>query len=137
MMHADINGFANGAGRFGDTGGLWMVSTREPCVRRTGAAMPVGVSTIRYGLEVPADAGRGRVSPPTSPYATNSVGINGMKKRLALDGNVVVPLLHHDHALTVCRRGARPGGEPPFRSAAWDCTSARASGLSQQTTERS
>jgi len=78
-MHAEMNAFANGAGKFDDTGGLCLVSTLEPCVMCTGAAMQAGVTTIIYGLPAPADSGTGRVSPPTSPDATNPVVTGGIR----------------------------------------------------------
>ena len=111
MMHADINGIANGAGRFGDTGGLWMVSTRKPCVRRTGAAMPVGVSTIRYGLEVPADAGKYgrpvvRVSADQTPFESPWAFMRG---RAVSDGDSTSPY----HALCGRRRLPSPVPRAP------------------------
>jgi membrane protein len=44
-----------------------LVSTLEPCVMCTGAAMEAAVDTIVYGLRAPADSGTGRVDPPQSP----------------------------------------------------------------------
>ena len=46
---------------------LILVSTLEPCVMCTGAAMEAAVATIVYGLRAPADSGTGRVAPPQSP----------------------------------------------------------------------
>jgi tRNA(adenine34) deaminase len=46
---------------------LILVSTLEPCVMCTGAAMESAVDTIVYGLKAPADSGTGRVEPPQSP----------------------------------------------------------------------
>jgi beta-phosphoglucomutase-like phosphatase (HAD superfamily)/tRNA(Arg) A34 adenosine deaminase TadA len=46
---------------------LLLVSTLEPCVMCTGAAMQTAVDVIAYGLRAPADAGTGRVAPPRSP----------------------------------------------------------------------
>lgn len=46
---------------------LILVSTLEPCVMCTGAAMEAAVDTIVYGLTAPADAGTRRVRPPASP----------------------------------------------------------------------
>lgn len=70
-LHAEMNAFAAGAGQFSTAKDLVMVSTLEPCVMCTGAAMQAGVTTIVYALQAPADSGTGRVSPPTSPGATN------------------------------------------------------------------
>jgi tRNA(adenine34) deaminase len=44
-----------------------LVSTLEPCVMCTGAAMETAVDTIVYGLEAPADSGSTRVRPPDGP----------------------------------------------------------------------
>lgn len=77
-MHAEINAFTDAAGSFDDTHDLFMVSTLEPCVMCTGAAMQTGVTTIVYGLQAPADAGTGRVAPPASPDSTNPVVIGGI-----------------------------------------------------------
>ena len=77
-LHAEINAFAAAAGRFGAAKDLVMVSTLEPCVMCTGAAMQAGVTTIVYGLQAPADSGTGRVSPPTSPGATNPTVIGNI-----------------------------------------------------------
>ena len=66
--HAEIVAFARGAGRLSrDTRDLILVSTLEPCVMCTGAAMEAGVDTVVYGLQAPADSGTGRVRPPESP----------------------------------------------------------------------
>src|SRR2546423_8486746 len=46
---------------------LILVSTLEPCVMCTGAAMVSAVDTIVYALRAPADSGTGRVRPPQSP----------------------------------------------------------------------
>ena len=50
-----------------DARDLIMVSTLEPCVMCTGAAMEAAVDTIVYALQAPADSGTGRVRPPESP----------------------------------------------------------------------
>ena len=44
-----------------------LISTLEPCVMCTGAAMETAVDTIAYGLGAPADSGTNRVRPPRSP----------------------------------------------------------------------
>ncbi len=46
---------------------LVLVSTLEPCVMCTGAAMLGGIDTVVYGLRAPADSGTRRVRPPESP----------------------------------------------------------------------
>ena len=45
---------------------LIVVSTLEPCVMCTGAAMEAAVDVIVYGLSAPYDAGTRRVEPPRS-----------------------------------------------------------------------
>ena len=66
--HAEIVAFARLAGRVPlDARDLIMVSTLEPCVMCTGAAMIAAVDTIVYALPAPADSGSGRVTPPESP----------------------------------------------------------------------
>ena len=52
-----------------DPEGLVLVSTLEPCVMCTGAAMETAVDTVLYGLRAPADGGPRRVSPARSPDA--------------------------------------------------------------------
>jgi len=74
-LHAEMNAFAAAFATKAPAKELVMVSTLEPCVMCTGAAMQAGVTTIIYGLRAPADAGTGRVSPPTSPNATSPVVI--------------------------------------------------------------
>ncbi len=46
---------------------LILVSTLEPCVMCTAAAMEAAVDTIVFALRAPADSGTLRVNPPTSP----------------------------------------------------------------------
>ena len=66
--HAEIMAFRALAGRTPlDARDLLMVSTLEPCVMCTGAAMEGAVDTIVYGLAAPADSGTTRVRPPESP----------------------------------------------------------------------
>jgi tRNA(Arg) A34 adenosine deaminase TadA len=68
--HAEIVALAASAGQFAPgTRGLTLVSTLEPCVMCTGAAMEAGIEHIVYGLAAPADSGSGRVRPPESPDA--------------------------------------------------------------------
>lgn len=66
--HAEIVAFANAAGAV-ELGArdLLLVSTLEPCVMCTGAAMESSVDAVVYGLRAPADSGSGRVRPPESP----------------------------------------------------------------------
>jgi tRNA(adenine34) deaminase len=66
--HAEIVTFAAAAGKTPlDARDLIMVSTLEPCVMCTGAAMEAAVDTILYALPAPADSGTRRVACPTSP----------------------------------------------------------------------
>jgi tRNA(adenine34) deaminase len=66
--HAEIVAFARAAGHTPlDARDLIMVSTLEPCVMCTGAAMEAAVDTILYALPAPADSGTRRVACPTSP----------------------------------------------------------------------
>jgi tRNA(Arg) A34 adenosine deaminase TadA len=66
--HAEIVTFAKAAGRIPlDARDFVLVSTLEPCVMCTGAAMEAAVDTIVYALQAPADSGTGRVRPPESP----------------------------------------------------------------------
>jgi HAD superfamily hydrolase (TIGR01549 family) len=66
--HAEIVTFARAAGKVPlDAPDLILVSTLEPCVMCTGAAMEAAVDMIVYGLRAPADSGTGRVVPPQSP----------------------------------------------------------------------
>jgi HAD superfamily hydrolase (TIGR01509 family) len=66
--HAEMVAFRAAAGKVADDAhDLILVSTLEPCVMCTGAAMEAAVDTIVYGLRAPADSGTGRVQPPHSP----------------------------------------------------------------------
>ena len=68
IAHAEIVAFNRIAGAVPiDARDLILVSTLEPCVMCTGAAMEAAVDTIVYGLRAPADSGTGRVTPPQSP----------------------------------------------------------------------
>ena len=67
IAHAEIVALTAAAGKFpAGADDLILVSTLEPCVMCTGAAMESAVDTIVYGLEAPADAGSSRVEPPRS-----------------------------------------------------------------------
>lgn len=66
--HAEIVAFARAAGKTDrESKDLLMVSTLEPCVMCTGAAMVGGIDTILFALRAPADNGSSRVTPPESP----------------------------------------------------------------------
>jgi tRNA(adenine34) deaminase len=66
--HAEMVTLAKAAGKIDpDARDLLLVSTLEPCVMCTGAAMECAVDTIVYALKAPADSGTGRVTPPESP----------------------------------------------------------------------
>jgi HAD superfamily hydrolase (TIGR01509 family) len=66
--HAEIVAFARAAGKVPlEARDLILVSTLEPCVMCTGAAMEAAVDTIIYALRAPADNGSTRVQPPRSP----------------------------------------------------------------------
>ncbi|MBC8142957.1 MAG: nucleoside deaminase [Armatimonadetes bacterium] len=79
--HAEIIAFENagsdGAGREPtlpmDAENIILVSTLEPCVMCTGAAMESGVSFILFGMDAPADNGTKRVKPPESPESADPV----------------------------------------------------------------
>ena len=77
--HAEIVAFENAGGKEGDptppalpldAGSVILVSSLEPCVMCTGAAMEAGVELILFGLTAPADNGTTRVKPPESPEST-------------------------------------------------------------------
>ncbi len=70
VAHAEINAFASAAGRTAEGEELIMVSSLEPCVMCTGAAMQAGVVRIIYALRAPADSGTARVKPTESPDST-------------------------------------------------------------------
>jgi HAD superfamily hydrolase (TIGR01509 family) len=66
--HAEIVAFARAARRTPpDADDLLLVTTLEPCVMCTGAAMLGGVDTILFALRAPADNGSTRVTPPSGP----------------------------------------------------------------------
>ncbi len=70
VAHAEINALISAAGKTAEGESLIMVSTLEPCVMCTGAAMQAGVVRIVYALKAPADSGTSRVKPPESPDST-------------------------------------------------------------------
>ena len=66
--HAEIVTFAKAAGQVPlDARDLILVSTLEPCVMCTGAAMESAVDTVLWALRAPEDQGTTRVAPPQSP----------------------------------------------------------------------
>ena len=66
--HAEMVAFGRAAGRYdADARDAVLVTTLEPCVMCTGAAMEAAVDTVVYALKAPADSGTGRVHPPRSP----------------------------------------------------------------------
>jgi HAD superfamily hydrolase (TIGR01509 family) len=66
--HAEMVAFARANGAIPPGArDVILVSTLEPCVMCTGAAMETAVDTIVYGLEAPADSGSTRVRPPDGP----------------------------------------------------------------------
>lgn len=65
--HAEMNAFEMAAQRIVPGEPIILVSSLEPCVMCTGAAMQAGVTTIVYALPAPADSGTARVHPPDSP----------------------------------------------------------------------
>lgn len=69
--HAEIMAFADAAGRAAiDARDLILVSTLEPCVMCTGAAMESGIDVVIYGMEAPFDGGTHRVAAPKSPESS-------------------------------------------------------------------
>lgn len=64
--HAEMIAFEKG-GLPLDADDLVLVSSLEPCVMCTGAAMESKIALILFGLRAPADSGTGRVRPPSSP----------------------------------------------------------------------
>lgn len=71
--HAEMNAFIAAGDRIVSGIPIVMVSTLEPCVMCTGAAMQAGVATIVFGLRAPADSGTARVHPPESPNTSAPV----------------------------------------------------------------
>ena len=80
--HAEMQCFANSAGKVAlDARDLILVSTLEPCVMCTGAAMESAVETIVYALEAPPDSGTARVSCPRSPETQMPRIIGGILRK--------------------------------------------------------
>jgi HAD superfamily hydrolase (TIGR01509 family) len=66
--HAEMLAFRSCAGKIpSGARDHMLVSTLEPCVMCTGAAMESAIDTVVYGLRAPANSGTGRVTPPESP----------------------------------------------------------------------
>lgn len=65
--HAEIVAFGRAPRTPHQARDLILVSTVEPCVMCTGAAMEAAVDLVVYAHPAPADAGTGRVLPPESP----------------------------------------------------------------------
>ena len=65
--HAEIDAFEAAAGKL-EPGArdTILVSTLEPCVMCTGAAMETAVDLVVYGVSAPEDGGTRRVTPPDS-----------------------------------------------------------------------
>jgi HAD superfamily hydrolase (TIGR01509 family) len=78
--HAEMEAFRSVAGRLpADARDTILVSTLEPCVMCTGAAMEVAVDTIVYALEAPPDGGSSRVTPPTGPEGQRTRIVGGVR----------------------------------------------------------
>jgi HAD superfamily hydrolase (TIGR01509 family) len=93
--HAEIMTFRELAGRVPlDARDLVMVSTLEPCVMCTGAAMQAAVDTIVYALPAPADSGTGRVRPPESPESQMPRIVGGV---LAAESRQLFERWYADH----------------------------------------
>jgi tRNA(Arg) A34 adenosine deaminase TadA len=93
--HAEIVAFRRLAGQVPlDARDLVMVSTLEPCVMCTGAAMQAAVDTIVYGLHAPADSGTGRVRPPESPETQMPRIVGGV---LAGEARALFERWHAEH----------------------------------------
>ena len=84
--HAEMVAFANAAGKYdvSATDSI-LVSTLEPCVMCTGAAMEAAVDTIVYGLKAPPDAGTGRVIPPVSAETQMPRIVGDVRSSASLD----------------------------------------------------
>ncbi len=68
IAHAEIVALHRAAGVLEpDTRDAILVSTVEPCVMCTGAAMTAAIDTVIYALPAPLDGGTARVKPPRSP----------------------------------------------------------------------
>jgi HAD superfamily hydrolase (TIGR01509 family) len=94
--HAEVMTFRTLAGRVPlEARDLVMVSTLEPCVMCTGAAMQAAVDTIVYALQAPADSGTGRVRPPESPEGQMPRIVGGV---MAAESRRLFERWHAEHA---------------------------------------
>ena len=87
--HAEMDAFRRVAGRLPvEARDTILVSTVEPCVMCTGAALETAVDTIIFGLEAPADGGTARVQAPVSPESQRTRIVGGVlaKESRALFG---------------------------------------------------
>ena len=79
--HGELAAFTEAAGRIPpDAKDIILVSTLEPCVMCTGAAMETAVDTIIFGLEAPADSGTARIRPPESPDSGMPRIVGGVRR---------------------------------------------------------
>ena len=77
--HAELEAFADAAGKLGaNASGVIMLSTLEPCVMCTGAALEAGVETIAFSVAAPADSGTTRVRPPERHGAAAPAVLSGV-----------------------------------------------------------
>jgi HAD superfamily hydrolase (TIGR01509 family) len=82
--HAEIECFAAAAGKVPlDARDLILVSTLEPCVMCTGAAMEAAVETVVFALEAPYDSGTQRVRAPRSPESQMPRIVGGVRRAQA------------------------------------------------------
>ena len=115
--HAEMVALDDAASRLREgAADLIVVSTLEPCVMCTGAAMEAAVDTIVYGLAAPFDAGTARVEPPRSAGTQTPRTVGGIldaECRALLeewrDSGAGTPMQHAyiaqllDHAVTSAR----------------------------------
>jgi HAD superfamily hydrolase (TIGR01509 family) len=86
IAHAEIEAFRSVAGKIPrDARDLILVTTLEPCVMCTGAAMEAAVDSIVFALRAPADAGSERVRPPSSPQSQMPRIIGGVLEKESRD----------------------------------------------------
>jgi HAD superfamily hydrolase (TIGR01509 family) len=82
LLHAEVVAMRRAAGAVPmDASDLILVSTVEPCVMCTGAAMVAAVDTIVYGLRAPANGGSERVEPPRDPASRMPRIVGGVLAR--------------------------------------------------------
>jgi HAD superfamily hydrolase (TIGR01509 family) len=84
--HAEMMCFQDAAGKTPlDARDLILVSTLEPCVMCTGAAMEAAVETVVWGLEAPYDSGTQRVKAPLSPESQMPRLVPGVRRHESRD----------------------------------------------------